>query len=115
MTWTFDRSAYRIPYPPTARALLVMGRDERPLVDISERGFRYVAAPGPLPEPGGVVEGTVRLLSDRTPIEVTGKVVRIFDREIAVELESPGIPARLLFGEQRFLARRFPARFGPSR
>ncbi len=115
MTWTFDRSAYRIPYPPSARARLFVGTDELALVDCSERGVRYVSLPGPLPEPGDVITGRVRLLCDRTPIEVTGKVVRLFDREVAVELDAPGIPARLLFGEQRFLAQRFPARFGPQR
>ena len=114
MSWTFDRSAYRIPYPPTARARLLVGTEEWALVDCSERGIRYLAPPGDLPEAGTPVSGMVRLLSDRTPIRVDGRVVRCFGGEVAVELDPPGIPARVLFGEQRYLAQRFPARFGPG-
>ena len=110
MSYPFDRGEYRIPYPPSARPRLILGEGEFAVVDCSQRGLRYVAAVGELPEIGSVIEGRVRLLSKREWLDVTGKVVRIQDGEVAVHLERPGIPMQRVYDEQRYLARHFPAR-----
>ncbi|MCC6317310.1 MAG: PilZ domain-containing protein [Gemmatimonadaceae bacterium] len=114
MAWQFERSEYRIPYPPSARATFTLDGRTLPLVDCSERGLRYVSQGVARPEPGATVAGTVRLLSSRQPISVQGKVVRCEGDEVAVHLASPGLPMQAIFAEQRHLARHFPARYGPG-
>lgn len=110
MSYPFNRGEYRIPYPPSARPRLILGEREVVVVDCSQRGLRYVAEAGELPEIGSVVEGRVRLLSKREWLDVSGIIVRIQDGEVAVHLERPGIPMQRVFDEQRYLARHFPAR-----
>jgi hypothetical protein len=110
MGFPFDRGEYRIPYPPTARPRLIIGERELMVVDCSQRGLRYVAESGEVPEVGSMVEGRVRLLSRGAPVEVSGTVVRMQDGEVAVHLAGPGIPMQRVFDEQRYLARHFPAR-----
>ena len=114
MPWEFERSAYRIPYPPTARGKVVVDKHEFVLVDCSERGIRYVSEPGTLPELGTRMAGEVTLLSSRQPYLIEGTVVRCEGTEVAVALDAPGLPAQAIFAEQRYLARRFPARYSPA-
>lgn len=113
MSFAFDRATYRIPYPLQARPRLYMpDGSEREVVDCSESGLRYVTRAGePLPEAGTRIEGSVRLLSkfERLPIE--GTVLRCIGNEVALTLEKPGLPLQAVFAEQRYLARRFPARY----
>jgi hypothetical protein len=111
MPFEFDRSTYRIPYPPTARGRLLAGGVEYQLVDCSERGIRYMTEIANMPEPGTRVSGTVRLLSGGPAHPVDGTVVRCRSGEVAVELDAPGIPVQAVFAEQRYLGRRFPLRF----
>jgi hypothetical protein len=111
MSFDFDRSEYRLPYPPTARAILRMGKLELPLIDCSERGLRYLAPAGEMPEVGLRIEGSVKLLSGGPAHEIEGTVVRCHSGEVAVNLDRPGIPVSAMFAEQRFLSRRFPLRF----
>ena len=111
MPWEFDRNSYRIPYPPSASGTITIDKREVPLIDVSERGIRYLVSEGVLPEVGGTIEGSVRLLSNRQAIAVTGTVVRCHDGAVAIALDAPGLPMQALFAEQRFLARRFPARY----
>ena len=110
MNFRFERSEYRIPYPPTARPRFIMGREERDVVDCSEKGLRYVGEQGFFPEEGAVVSGKVHLVSGGAPVEVRGVVVRVQNGEVAVHLEKPGIPVQRVFQEQRYLSRHFPAR-----
>jgi hypothetical protein len=114
MPFKFDRSQYRIPYPPSARARLLLGSREVPLVDCSERGIRYMVGAAEVPDIGTRITGTVRLLSGGPAHLVSGKVVRCTAGEVAVELEAPGIPLQAVFAEQRYLNRRFAARIDPS-
>lgn len=112
MAWQFERSEYRIPYPPSARGTFTLGTRELPLVDCSERGLRYFAQDTGLPEAGSRVEGMVRLLSGRQAFPVQGTVVRCVEDEVAVCLDRPGLPMQAIFAEQRYLAQHFPARLG---
>ncbi|MGQ0647938.1 MAG: PilZ domain-containing protein [Gemmatimonadaceae bacterium] len=111
MSFPFDRRSYRLPYPPTARAKFSVDGKELALVDCSERGLRYLGDVKDPPEIGTRIAGTVKLLSGGPAIHVEGSVVRIQSGEVAVELDAPGIGVQALFSEQRYLARRFPARF----
>jgi len=110
MSYEFERSAYRIPYPPSARPRLMMGDREVPLVDCSERGLRFAADASALPAVGSAIRGQVVLLSGGPALSVEGTVIRCQSGEVAVQLKAPGIPVRAVFAEQRFLGQRFPAR-----
>lgn len=110
MSYEFERSAYRIPYPPTARPRLKLGEREVPLVDCSERGLRYCVDDTLLPPIGSRVIGQVTLLSGGPALAVEGTVIRCQSGEVAVQLNEPGIPFRAVFAEQRYLGQRFPAR-----
>lgn len=112
MSYAFDRATYRVPYPPTARPRFHMERLELEVVDCSEEGIRYVSPANiPLPEAGARIVGELRLLHRPGRIPIEGTVLRCFGQEVAVGLDKPGIPVQAIFGEQRFLARRFPARY----
>jgi hypothetical protein len=112
MSFPFDRRSYRIPYPPTARGTFTVNGEELPLVDCSERGLRYAARADQLPDVGTLVSGKVTLLSSRQAIAISGTVVRCWAGEVAIELAAPGIPVQAIFAEQRYMAKRFPARMG---
>lgn len=112
MAWQFERSEYRIPYPPSARGTFTLGDREVGLVDCSERGIRYFAEDTGLLEAGARVEGMIRLLSSKQAHPVEGTVVRREGDEIAVCLDKPGLPMQAIFAEQRYLAKHFPARYG---
>jgi hypothetical protein len=110
MSYEFERFAYRIPYPPTARPRLKLGEREVPLVDCSERGLRFSADDTALPPVGSRISGHVLLLSGGPALSVEGTVIRCQSGEVAVQLKAPGIPVRAVFAEQRYLGQRFPAR-----
>ncbi len=110
MEYEFERSAYRIPYPPTARPRLKLGDREVPLVDCSERGLRFSVDSASLPKVGSYISGQVLLLSGGPALAVEGTVIRCQSGEVAVQLKAPGIPVRAVFAEQRYLGQRFPAR-----
>ncbi|MBL8959671.1 MAG: PilZ domain-containing protein [Gemmatimonadetes bacterium] len=112
MSFAFDRATYRIPYPPQARPRFYLDGAELEVVDCSESGLRFVAPNGkPLPEPDARLAGQVRLLSKPERLSVEGQVLRCYGNEVAMLLDKPGIPLQAIFGEQRYLARRFPARY----
>ncbi|MBK6485980.1 MAG: PilZ domain-containing protein [Gemmatimonadetes bacterium] len=110
MSYEFERAAYRIPYPPSARPRLMLGDREVPLVDCSERGLRFTTEGVPHPSVGSRISGRVHLLSGGPALAVEGTVIRCQEGEVAVRLKAPGIPVRAVFAEQRFLGQRFPAR-----
>lgn len=110
MSYEFERAAYRIPYPPSARPRLMLGECEVPVVDCSERGLRFTVDGIAIPSVGSLIIGRVHLLSGGPALIVEGTVIRCQEGEVAVRLKAPGIPVRAVFAEQRFLGQRFPAR-----
>lgn len=101
MEWSHPREYYRIMYPLAARPIFASGVVEREVLDISEQGLRFRAADGETWEPGTAVAGVVRF-QRRDEVRVTGEVVRIEGREIAVRL-GVGIPLKIIIDEQRYL------------
>lgn len=114
MTSSADRSAYRIPYPPTARPSLTFGGHVVEVHDCSERGIRIQVSASVELESGSRISGELRMLHARETYEVEGVVLRRDGQMVAVELDAPGIPLRAMFAEQRYLSRRFPLRYLPS-
>lgn len=105
-----QRAHYRIRYPTTARPLFVPGSavEAVPVVDCSERGFRFRAVgSGALPEIGEPASGEIRFHSGTTA-QVSGVVVRVQDAEVAVHLTREAIPFGVVLQEQLFLRKRYP-------
>lgn len=112
MSYAFDRATYRIPYPTVARPRLYLESREFEVLDCSEQGLRYLCPePVTLPEAGTSFTASVRLLHRFQMFEVTGTVLRCLGRHVCVEFEKPGLRMAAIFAEQRYLARRYPARF----
>ncbi len=88
------------------RPVIVLHDDEWPISDLSETGLRYEVATGDLPEVGEEIYGEVRFQrGDRTL--VAGEVLRIEGRRIALRLEPPGVPFRILLEEQQYLRSKY--------
>ena len=118
------RTSYRVVYPATARPWLVwdtVPTQAAPVVECSEGGLSFeVPLTWPTVELGAQVTGCVEFqgasaehAADETPaartsITVTGQVVRVLERVVAVRLEAPGIPFGVLLREQLALRFRFP-------
>jgi hypothetical protein len=122
-TWEFDREHYRLRYPTSARPALTLekigdttgealaretGAAQRDLVDVSERGLRFVAREGDAVAVGAQVRGVIHFAT-RPSVLVHGTALRLQAGEIAVQLDEPGVPWNVILSEQQALRRRFPA------
>lgn len=104
MPRSYERSAYRIPYPFIESPRLIVGMQVLQVVDCSERGLRF-RAPGPeLPELGTRLRGRLRFPRG-AEVGIEGTVVRIMDDEVALYLSDPGVPFRVILQEQIHLRR----------
>lgn len=119
-TLRFERAHYRIEYPERERPWLALAEGRtpqwRPVVDVCERGLRFIAFEAErMPALGTMLSGRLRFGGDdEEEVEVAGRVVRVQERDVAVQLEAPGIPLRIILREQRRLLRLYPARFHPA-
>ncbi|MDR3416071.1 MAG: PilZ domain-containing protein [Nevskia sp.] len=100
------RLYYRVHYPSALRPTLKLGGGTLPVIDISERGVRFVRDQPILDHIGETVVATVQFRSGMTA-EVEGKIVRVGERDVALELE-PGISFRIIVREQRLLIEMSP-------
>jgi hypothetical protein len=81
-----------------------------PIIECSERGFRYEPARGHAPELGEALSGRIKFRRG-TEVEVAGTVTRRQDSTFVLVLDSPGVPFAVLMAEQRHLRRHYPERF----
>jgi hypothetical protein len=101
MSYPPEREHYRIQYPAAGRPHLVIEGCSFDVIDLSEQGVRFREDEGRSFSSGDKVAGTLRFR--RTPaVEVTGSVVRVGGREVAVKLDV-ALPLRTIIEEQRFL------------
>ncbi len=103
------RAHSRLQYPPTARPSLILESGSLNVVDLSERGLRYVQDAGPEPPLGAKLEGILRLSSGET-LPVRGTVVRVVRAdnssgpgpiEVAAHLTDVPIPRRVILAERQ--------------
>ncbi len=104
-----ERAHYRIDYPEAERPSFVVGDRSLSVLDCSEKGIAY-RDPDTPPDAGARVEGVVRFRGGRD-VAVAGEVVWARRGRVALALEGDGIPAKLLFDEQRYLRAHYPMRF----
>lgn len=115
---TERRRDYRLRYPEALRPVLEVEQplecaSRYPVVDLSERGLRYLAA-GDALDAGAVAlprlgaRVVARLLPEEgeEPIAVAGRVVRVQDGEVALHLGATPIPLTAFLAEQRRVLRR---------
>lgn len=99
-----EREHYRVVYPVAARPRFLSEGWARDVVDLCESGLRYRLAEGEHRALGDTIAGVVHLRRGGE-VRVSGAVVRIADREVAVHLND-GIPLRVVLEEQRYLRER---------
>ena len=110
------REHYRVRYPSIAHPVFVPNDEQKihQVVDCSEKGFRFrppLTEDMRLPGVGEVTQGEIHFQSGRVA-RVSGVVVRIQDREVAVHLTEEPIPFGVVVQEQIFLRRHFPIKVG---
>ncbi|MBI3789766.1 MAG: PilZ domain-containing protein [Gemmatimonadetes bacterium] len=102
---------YRIRFPERAVPHLVIGREPRRVLDVSEGGLRYLLADAETaPEVDAEFAATLRLHEGRE-VAVRAVVARVEGRKVSCRLHPPGIPLNVMFAEQRWLLRRYPLLF----
>jgi hypothetical protein len=104
-TLTSRREYFRLPYPITSGATLVVDGTNYKVGEISERGLRVVTGVGSLPV-DAPVEGTLILtMGVRCPVK--GTVLRVEGDSFVVKLER-GVSTRDVIREQLHVAKAFP-------
>lgn len=104
--WAHERSLFRIRYPLRERPPLVVDGVTHAVVDCCEGGIRFVGGEEPWAT-GHTLEGLLTLRGGAV-VAVRGRVLRVQEGEVAVELASPGIPFAEILEEQRYLRSRYP-------
>ncbi len=95
------RRYYRVKYPPTERAKLKTGEYEFEVMDISEKGLRFLNDKGQ--KFTEWVRGTV-IFHDGEMLDIEGRIVWRRDDEISLRLITP-VPYVRILGEQRRIIR----------
>lgn len=99
----------RLQYRGSTRPSLILDTGSLNVLDLSERGLRYLQDFGPEPPIGTKLEGILRLSSGET-VPVRGTVVRVVhpegpDRpgviEVAAHLTDAPIPRRVIQSERQ--------------
>lgn len=104
MPRSYERSAYRIPYPFIESPRLIVGTRVLQVVDCSERGLRFRVSAQESPELGVRIQGRLRFPRG-AEVTIDGTVVRITEDEVALHLTEPGVPFRVILQEQIHLRR----------
>jgi hypothetical protein len=100
------RELYRIVYPIGARPSLEVDGRSHPVVDLCERGVRFLHPKAEELSLGWRLQGLLHF-GDGTTMEVEGEVMRVEFNQAVLHLGTPISPARIL-KEQRYLLSRFP-------
>jgi hypothetical protein len=99
------RQYFRLPYPITIGATLVVDGANYKVGEVSERGLRVVSGVGRFPI-DAEVQGTLTLAMGVRCV-VSGKVLRIDENSFVVKLER-GPTSYDVIREQRFVSKTYP-------
>lgn len=75
MSSSKERAYYRLSFPIQEQPEFRVGDVAMPVLDVSERGFRYLPKPGHAPEVGDVIQGTIHFRHGVT-VDIEGPVNR---------------------------------------
>ncbi len=112
------RTCYRVVYPTMARPEIrwaagggpsgTAAGTTAPVLDCSEEGLRFEMGPEHgRPRVDAVVIGNLQFRDGRE-LRVCGTVIGVEEGCVRVRLHPPGVPAAILFREQRFLMAHYP-------
>lgn len=96
------REFFRILYPLDEQPLLHVGGTHYRVRDCSERGLSFLRVPADVFAPEERVTGRLEFSSGDS-VEISGRVVRVFDDAVALELIDKAVPFGLILAEQRRL------------
>ncbi len=96
-----SREFYRVEYPEQERPLIKINEDELEVIDISEKGGKFLNDKGVKLDPGSMVEGTITFHNGEA-ITVMGKVLRAFSDQVVICF-TKGVPFGAILNEQRYL------------
>jgi hypothetical protein len=101
------REYYRIFYQAPAQPVFQCAQGKFPVNDISEGGFRFSVELGTRLVEKDYLEGTIHFPDKRGSAWVKGRVRRVFDHQVGVQLDADGrIPLPKIIEEQRLLMQR---------
>ncbi len=100
------RQLYRIVYPLKARPRIQLGEESFAVIDLCERGIRFLHSGALGFKMGEEVQATVHF-ADGSSVEIQGSVMRVQDNQTVLHLGVPISPAKVL-QEQRYLLKHFP-------
>jgi hypothetical protein len=100
-----SREFYRVDYPEKERPSLKIGEDELPVIDISEKGGKFLNNKGVKIDPGATVGGTITFHNGEA-IAVEGEVLRAFNDQVVICF-TKGIPFAIIINEQRYLREKY--------
>ena len=97
-----QREFYRVQYGTQARPSIRAGDTPGAVLDVSERGIRYVTEGDPKIAVGNGLAAQIRF-TDGSATQVRGMVTRVEGHEVSVRLFTPGVSLGLILSEQRRL------------
>lgn len=100
------RYSYRIRYPINARPFLTIEGEDYPVIDLCEKGVRFLKG-NSREFPCGSIVRAILTLAHKARIELMGQILRVEREEGVIFLLTP-IPRGKLMEEERYLANRFP-------
>jgi hypothetical protein len=96
------REYFRINYPLDEQPSLFVGVARYRVRECSERGLSFMSRGGEGFTEGGEIAGIMEFASGQRA-EVAGRIVRVFDDVVAVELSQRNVPFGIILSEQRRL------------
>ncbi len=96
-----SREFYRVEYPEQERPSIKIGEDELEVIDISEKGGKFLNDKGVKLDPGTTVDGTI-IFHHGEAVTVRGKVLRAFNDQVVICF-TKGVPFGVILDEQRYL------------
>ncbi len=100
-----SRQYYRVTYPEKERPILKIGDYELAVMDISEKGGKFLNDVGIKADPGSRITGTITF-HDGEEVTVIGDVLREFYDQVIICF-TKGIPFSTMIKEQRYLRGRY--------
>jgi CRP-like cAMP-binding protein len=101
------RRHFRILYKSGEHPVFETFKQRFKVIDISEQGVRFTKGQHDLFQTESEIIGILHFPSDRDKIEVKGRIVRVTEHDVAIELAAAGrIPLQRIMMEQRLLIQR---------
>jgi hypothetical protein len=108
------RGFYRIEYPPPERPkILIAGRTYR-VIDLSEKGVRFLCDELFTPKEGEQVRAKITF-RENDSVDVAGVVLRKSLEQCALKLNQVSIPLKKVMAEQRYLLAKYKTLIGRDR